>query len=207
MFTPGRLRRPRRFQFVRALGQLLQERVCFSHNIQRSPGSRQLGLELRVPSPKPFQLGGFHGPLRPFPGPPRIGHSFECSRIACTGPLDHMRRIQPLSTQNRTLLAVRRLLILRDDRQLVGRTERTPRRTRRRTAGRPRPRRRGRHVPPPAGAPPRSSVDTNTRTSDHALYREALTSGCLTRPWQRGPDHPIPPDDQTPTPRHPRRRE
>ena len=88
---------------------------------------------------------------RNLPGPPRIGHSFECSRIACTGPLDHMRRIQPLSTQNRTLLAVRRILILRDDRQLVGRTERTPRRTRRRTAGRPRPRRRGRHVPPTGG--------------------------------------------------------
>ena len=55
-----------------------------------------------------------------------------------------------------------------------------------------RPRRRGRLVPPTAGrgAPPRSSVDTNTRISDHALYREALTSGCLTRPWQRGEGQP-----------------
>jgi hypothetical protein len=35
--------------------------------------------------------------------------------------------------------------------------------------------------PPPATPPPRSSVDTNTRVSDHALCSEPLTPRCLRR--------------------------
>ncbi|MDN5920684.1 MAG: hypothetical protein L0I76_37215, partial [Pseudonocardia sp.] len=34
--------------------------------------------------------------------------------------------------------------------------------------------------PLPAAAPRRSSDDTSTRISDHALYCEPLTSSCLT---------------------------
>ena len=45
------------------------------------------------------------------------GHAVANFTVAST----HMRRIQPLPTQNRTLFTIRRILILRDDRQLVGR--------------------------------------------------------------------------------------
>jgi hypothetical protein len=80
-----------------------------------------------------------------FHRPPRIGHTCQSPRISGTGPLDHVRRVQTLPAQDRALLTVRSILILRDDRQLVLRAERPPRRTRRGTACRPRTRRR-RHL-------------------------------------------------------------
>jgi transposase len=42
---------------VRALGEQLQERMCFSRDLQREPSPFELGLELLVAPPQPFQLG------------------------------------------------------------------------------------------------------------------------------------------------------
>ena len=100
-----------------------------------------------------------------------IGHAFQGAGIPGPSPFDHMRRVQALPAQDRAFLAVRRRLILGENTQLVLRTERATRGTRRGTILGQRTGRRWGLVPSAAGITP-LLVDTDTRISDHALRWE-----------------------------------
>ena len=98
------LPRRRRFLVVRAPGQLLQERVCFSHDVQRRPRLRQVGFELRVPGAEPFQLDRLRRAPRALCRPPRTGPppNAPASRarvhsITCDEYRPSRRRIAPFS--------------------------------------------------------------------------------------------------------------
>src|SRR5207247_1843361 len=56
---------------VRALGELFQARVCFSHNLQRRSGAGQLGFQALVPATDAFQLDLLGVRLRARPCPAR----------------------------------------------------------------------------------------------------------------------------------------
>jgi hypothetical protein len=91
--------------------------VCFSHNVQRGPRLRQLGLKFRVAGSEPFQLHHLRGLRRLFygpRGPPRIGHTRQSAgsrahSITC-------REYRPLGAKSRPSHLIRGVLILRNDR-------------------------------------------------------------------------------------------
>lgn len=129
--------------------------AVLSHDVQPGPGRSSARPRVCVPGPAPLQLGGFRGPLRPFP--PSTGNRLRLPmlpRIPGTGPLHGMRRVQappgPGSHPfHRSASTPTR-----------GRSPaRTPaqgatRGTRRRTVVGPRTRRRGRLVRPASGTGP-----------------------------------------------------
>ena len=103
---------------VRALGEQLQERMCFSRDVQRQPGPFQLGLKLGVAATQPLELDLLGGPAR-LAGPGR--QPLQRRRIALLAPLGDVRGGQALPAQQRATLgrASRQLVVLGEDRGLV----------------------------------------------------------------------------------------
>jgi hypothetical protein len=102
-----------------------------------------------------------------------IGHTVQRSRIPCAGPFDHVRRIQALPAQDRTLLTIRRRSYSATILSLYsGLNERREGRGDGPSSARG-PDRGGGSSGPPARSR-RSSVDTDTRISDHSLEWEQL---------------------------------
>jgi hypothetical protein len=89
---------------VRAPGQLLQERVCFSHDVQRGPRLRQLGLEFRIAGAEPFQLHRLRGLLRLFHRPPRISHTRQSAGIPVLQ--QHIELILPVGLVDQVVAGV-----------------------------------------------------------------------------------------------------
>lgn len=103
---------------VRALGELFQERVCFSHDIERRPSPEQLRLEFRILRSEPNYLGGIRGRFRAgvHGDPPVLHIRVQHTAIAGDRPLLDMRGIQTLPTQDRTLLTQLGGFVFREDR-------------------------------------------------------------------------------------------
>src|ERR1022692_5294880 len=115
-------RSPRRFPAgIRAPGEQFQERVCFSHYLDRCLCPGKLGGELLVLFSQPVVI---HLRLAAR-GPPGwlTGKAF----IAGLTPLLDVGVIQALAAQQRPPVArIGKLVVLLDDRQLVGRGEGPP---------------------------------------------------------------------------------
>ena len=94
---------------LRALGEILQERVCFSHNLQRRLRPRQALLSQRQLAAKPGELGLVLA-WPPEPGPGLL--TGEHPGITQLAPLGDLGGVQTLPAQIRptTALGARRLV-------------------------------------------------------------------------------------------------
>src|SRR5680860_1577584 len=120
---------PRRRWRARALGDVLQEPLQFSHDLHHRLRLGQLADQPLVLRPQPprIVLHAHAGSMRPPRGRGATGH-----RITCATPLTDLGLVQALTTQHGSLAAVRCRLILRNHPRPVGRRERAPDRTSRR---------------------------------------------------------------------------
>src|ERR1039458_5681376 len=114
--SPGRLRAG-----IRDPGEQFQERVCFSHYLDRGLGPGKLGSEFLVLFPQPLII---HLRLAAS-GPP--GRLTGKTLITALPPLLDMRVIEALTAQQRSpVTPIGKLVVLLDDRQLVRQGEGPP---------------------------------------------------------------------------------
>lgn len=103
-----------------ALGEQCQERVCFSHDVQRGACLGQFVFQAGVVAAQPFQLNRFRGALRPSGGLAAVDEPGRDAGVTGFAPIDDVGVIEPFAAQQGALLAVAgRGLVLGQDPCLV----------------------------------------------------------------------------------------